>query len=414
MKSVLVVNTGDRVHSAALAARLDLKVTFVIEERFIDMYPKGSDLIIVKNLNNPSESTQTVVESRNCNEYSAVISLSERAALTAAYIRSFLGLEGASVYTVLNTTNKFAMKRKLETAGVKVAQYKIATTQEEAIELSKEVGFPVIIKPIMGAGSDATEIFYSEEDIKSEAAVKFFNQLKNPITTSEKEFPVIIEQFLDVQQELHCDALVINGEVKFIKVSKYIKPVIEYNSGIFGSITLPNSNEISKEVIKIHEKAIEAVGINNGVTHLEVFVTSKGLIAGEIASRPGGGGIRKMLNYQYGFDSWEAHIALSLQEKYIYEQSTDWNINDEIGQFMLPVKRGKIKLMSTEEDFIDIPGYISSDIKVKSGDVIDGLLDSSAVSGIIYVKIPNSVCLDELISLIEERFKLEIEERVYN
>ncbi|MGN7895942.1 ATP-grasp domain-containing protein [Bacillus sp. 22475] len=414
MKSVLVVNTGDRVHSAALAARPDLKVTFVIEERFIDMYPKGSDLIIVKNLNNPSESTQTVVESRNCNEYSAVISLSERAALTAAYIRSFLGLEGPSVYTVLNTTNKFAMKRKLETAGVTVAQYKIATTQEEAIELSKEVGFPVIIKPIMGAGSDATKIFYSVEDIKNEAGVKFFNQLKNPITTSEKEFPVIIEQFLDVQQELHCDALVIDGEVKFIKVSKYIKPVIEYNSGIFGSITLPNSNEISKEVIKIHEKAIEAVGINNGVTHLEVFVTSKGLIAGEIASRPGGGGIRKMLNYQNGFDSWEAHIALSLQEKYIYEQSTDWNINDEIGQFMLPVKRGKIKLMSIEEDFMDIPGYISSDIKVKSGDVIDGLLDSSAVSGIIYVKIPNSACLDELISLIEERFQLEIEERVYN
>ncbi|MED1902235.1 ATP-grasp domain-containing protein [Bacillus thuringiensis] len=414
MKSVLVVNTGDRVHSTALAARPDLKVTFVIEERFIDMYPKGSDLIIVKNLNNPSESTQTVVESRNCNEYSAVISLSERAALTAAYIRSFLGLEGPSVYTVLNTTNKFAMKRKLETAGVTVAQYKIATTQEEAIELSKEVGFPVIIKPIMGAGSDATKIFYSVEDIKNEAGVKFFNQLKNPITTSEKEFPVIIEQFLDVQQELHCDALVIDGEVKFIKVSKYIKPVIEYNSGIFGSITLPNSNEISKEVIKIHEKAIEAVGINNGVTHLEVFVTSKGLIAGEIASRPGGGGIRKMLNYQNGFDSWEAHIALSLQEKYIYEQSTDWNINDEIGQFMLPVKRGKIKLMSIEEDFMDIPGYISSDIKVKSGDVIDGLLDSSAVSGIIYVKIPNSACLDELISLIEERFQLEIEERVYN
>ena len=75
MRQILAVNTGDRVHAAALAARSDLKVTFVTEERFVNMYPSNTDIVVVENLNDPSSATKSVVMQRDCNNYEAVVSL---------------------------------------------------------------------------------------------------------------------------------------------------------------------------------------------------------------------------------------------------------------------------------------------------------------------------------------------------
>ncbi|MCM3666377.1 ATP-grasp domain-containing protein [Mesobacillus subterraneus] len=413
MKSILVTNTGDRVHAKALAARQDLHVTFVTEERFVSMYAPNTDIIIVKNLNNPTESANEVLAQRDCNMYEAVLALSERAAPTAAYLRGCLGLEGPSFDTVMNCTNKFAMKRQFEKAGMPTAAFSLASSVQEVLTSGNSVGWPIIVKPVLGGGTDATKVFFSEYELFSVEGKEYFERLHNPLTTSEKEFPVIVEKFQKVTAELHCDGFIENGEVIFVQVSQYLKPVLEYTSGgIYGSFTLDHNDPVAKEVAKMHEKAAKAVGISNGVTHFEVFLTEDGLLAGEIACRPGGGGIRKMLRFMNGFDSWDAHIAVSLGENYSFK--TISGSKEQLAELMLPVKRGKIKSVSAADDFESLPGLLEVEMRVKSGDVIEGLLDSSAISGILFVKLSESNTIQKVIESVENIFSIEVDNLVYS
>ena len=412
MKSILVTNTGDKLHALSLIERQDLNVTIVTEKRFLDMYPAGTDIIFVENLNDPSTSTHTVVRNRDCNQYEAVVSLSERAAPLGAYLRNYLGIDGPSFDTIMNCTNKYTMKRRFSANGLPTPRFAMAYSPKGVATIAQEFKSPIIVKPIIGAGTDATKVFKEITDLNQKEAQNYFHKLSYPKTTSEKQFPVVVEEFINVNEELHCDGFVENGKVVFARVSKYLRPVLEYSDDVFGSYTLGQADPLSKEILKMHEIAVQSVGIQNGVTHFEVFNSDKGLIAGEIACRPGGGGIRKMLQLQSGFDSWEAHLQSSLCEKYTWENTA--NPEKQVMQLMLPSRRGKISSISTYDDFKSVPGLLEGDINLKTGDVVDGLMDSSSVSGLLYIQFDNSSELDHLISTVKNQFYIEVEDPEYN
>lgn len=411
MKKIFVTNTGDKKHAEELIARTDLEVTFIIEKRFIDMYPTGTHLIIVDNLNDPSASTRSVLEQCDCNSYEAVIALSERAAPTAAYLRDYLGLEGPSFHTVMNCINKFTMKRKFRKQNIPTANFYLASSIEEVYQAGDQIGYPIIVKPIIGAGADATKIFQNPEEINTEEANLFFERLSHPITTSEKEFPVIVESFENVKIELHCDGYVENGNIKFVQVSQYLKPIIQYSSGgVYGSFTLNHSDPLAEQVLNMHEEAVKAMEIVHGITHFEVFLTDKGLLAGEIACRPGGGGICRMLQIHRGFHTWDAHIKVFLGEPYSYSKNIESETNDQILELLLPTKRGHITSISNAKDFENLAGLIEADMKVSIGDTVDGLLDSSAVSGILYIRIDENNSVEKAIAAVENIFVIETKE----
>lgn len=301
------------------------------------------------------------------------------------------------------------MKRRFEEAQLQTAAFLLANQFEDVVSSAQKLSYPIIVKPVMGARTDATRVFHCEADLHTERGQQFFHRLRHPKTTSEKAFPVIVEKFLDVHEEYHCDGYVMNGEVKFVRVAKYLKPVIDYASGILGSITMSSTDPLAKQIIQMHTRAIRAVGIENGVTHFEVFDTANGLIAGEIASRPGGGGIPKMLRLQDGFDSWKAHIARSLGEQYVWQNTGICSPDEQIAQLMLPIKRGVVRSISTSKDVEIIPGYIESEMKLTVGKAVDVLLDSAATSGLIFVKITQENKIEDVLSATKAAFFLEVD-----
>ncbi|WP_167859010.1 ATP-grasp domain-containing protein [Paenibacillus cymbidii] len=409
MKKILVANTGERVYAKQLIQRADVQATFITEARFVDAYPEGTDIIVVDNLNEPALTAQSVLTQCDAGMYDAVISLSERAAPAAAYLRDYLGLGGASVRTVLNCTNKFAMKRRFSAAGLRSAQFQLASTPEEAVTAAKKLGWPVIIKPVMGSGSDMTMVFENEDVFASIQGQEYFQKLTNPATTSAKRFPVIVESFLKVSSEYHCDGFVRNGTVVFARVSRYIRPVLEFTAGIHGSFLLNKQDPMAGRILDIHQQAVLATGIENGVTHFEIMQTDEDLFAGEIACRPGGGGIRRMIELQSGFDVWAAYLAASLNEEYKWEEPESVTAGKQIAEFMLPVKLGTVKAVSTASDFSGVPGYIEANMKIKSGDTVDGLIDSGAISGIVFAWIDEHNRMEEVMRKIEAVFFLEMD-----
>jgi carbamoyl-phosphate synthase large subunit len=73
-----------------------------------------------------------------------------------------------------------------------------ARDEERAIELAREVGFPLIVRPSYVLGGRAMEVVYEEEDLRQymREAVKVSN-----------ESPVLLDRFLDLAIEVDVDAV---------------------------------------------------------------------------------------------------------------------------------------------------------------------------------------------------------------
>ncbi|MCI0584743.1 MAG: hypothetical protein L0227_17965, partial [Chloroflexi bacterium] len=76
--------------------------------------------------------------------------------LLAARLREALGVPGLSVEETVPFRDKEIMKRVLDAAGIRTPRHARVRTAEEARRFAQAIGYPVILKPIAGAGSTDT------------------------------------------------------------------------------------------------------------------------------------------------------------------------------------------------------------------------------------------------------------------
>ena len=104
---------------------------------------------------------------------------------------------------------KFVQKLKLKqpTNG-------LATNLEEALEVSKEIGFPLVVRPSYVLGGRAMEIVYNQKDLK--------NYLVDAVEASE-ESPVLLDSFLNQAIELDVEAVCDGKEVVIGGILQHIE-----------------------------------------------------------------------------------------------------------------------------------------------------------------------------------------------
>src|SRR3954465_3726708 len=76
--------------------------------------------------------------------------------ILAARLREVFGLPGMTVEQTLPFRDKELMKRTREAAGIRTPWHASATTVAGIWEAAERIGYPLIVKPIAGAGSADT------------------------------------------------------------------------------------------------------------------------------------------------------------------------------------------------------------------------------------------------------------------
>ena len=76
--------------------------------------------------------------------------------ILGARIREALGLPGMTVAQTIPFRDKEAMKQVLDRAGIRTPRHFRATSEAEVRAAAEKLGYPLIIKPIAGAGSADT------------------------------------------------------------------------------------------------------------------------------------------------------------------------------------------------------------------------------------------------------------------
>ena len=218
--------------------------------------------------------------------------------MLAAELREHFGVHGLGVEQAHRFRDKEAMKVALDAAGIRTPKHATATTIAGCWEAAGEIGYPLILKPIAGAGSADTYRVNDAEELRSTLPL-----LRHVSTVS-------IEEFID-GEEYTFDTITINGEIAFYNVAWYRpRPLIA------------RSNEwISPQVIALRDvdhpdlaggvrmgrEVIEALGFDTGFTHMEWYRKSDGeVVFGEIGARPPGAHQVAQMKYACDFDVFRA------------------------------------------------------------------------------------------------------------
>lgn len=215
-----------------------------------------------------------------------------------ALVRQAFEVPGMSPEQTVLFRDKNQMREALNRGGVRNPRNAKARTNTEVKQFAQEIGFPVIIKPIAGAGSADTYRINTPEEL---------DQTLNRLGHLEE---VLIEEFVQ-GTEFTFDTICANGKILFHNVTHYIPTMLESRSNESVSPTTIVLKDSSKEqfplAYKLGESVITTLGFQTGFTHSEWFRTPKGEgVFCEIAGRPPGGYIGELINYSCDTDIYNA------------------------------------------------------------------------------------------------------------
>ena len=218
--------------------------------------------------------------------------------ILAARLREELGLPGLTVAQTEPFRDKERMKQVLDVAGLRTPWHVAAQTVADVWAAAERVGFPLIVKPIAGAGSADT---YRADSVAELDA----------ILPNLRHVPrVSVEEFIDAE-EFTYDTICADGQVLFENICQYHpRPLLTKMHEWISPITLAlrdldapglqGGRELGAAVLRV-------LGFRDGFTHMEWYRKADGdVVFGEIGARPPGARTVDVMNYATDADLFSA------------------------------------------------------------------------------------------------------------
>ena len=218
----------------------------------------------------------------------AVVACGEPGVLAAAWARALLGLPGNDPATSERCCDKPAMKRAAAAHDVRCAEWRPVDPGTRASELVADLGLPVVLKLARSSGGRGMVTALDEAQVGRALPAA-----------------ALAERFVH-GPEMSVESFVVDGRAVFVNLTDYL---VRSHANVLPAELSPAERAA---VLSLNERVLAAMGIERGMTHLELFRAADGLVFGEIAVRPPGGRIVQLLRRAWGFDPWEALLAIEL------------------------------------------------------------------------------------------------------
>ncbi|MEU8927780.1 ATP-grasp domain-containing protein [Kitasatospora sp. NPDC048545] len=240
-------------------------------------------------------------------DFDAVYTNFEFAVVMAAGLAQNLGLPGLGTEVAVRMRDKYLQKQRLAEKGIPVAESRVFHTPPALADV-EALGFPLVLKPVAGAGTESTT---RVDDAKAfqRAADAFFS-------TKGARQVLLVEQFI-AGEEFVLDGWVHDGVIGFSSLGRYERPCLEVaTSGT--SLRMYRCSEathpgLAERATKLAADALTALGMCSGVFHLEFFrLPDGGLVFSECAARRGGAMVEEEIRLARSVSLAEASVDLCL------------------------------------------------------------------------------------------------------
>ncbi|MEO9965778.1 MAG: carbamoyl-phosphate synthase large subunit [Reichenbachiella sp.] len=158
----------------------------------------------------------------------------------------------------------------LKEQNIPYPKFGVIETADEALELSKDLGFPLLVRPSYVLGGQGMKIVINEEELESHV-VELFRQIPGN--------RVMLDHFLDGAMEAEADAICDGENVYIIGIMQHIEPAGIHSGDSFAVLPPFNLGDLVIRKIEDYTKkialALDTVGLINiqfAVKNDEVFI----------------------------------------------------------------------------------------------------------------------------------------------
>ena len=230
-----------------------------------------------------------------------------------AHLRTDFNISGGfRVEDVPRIKYKSGMKEYYRRAGIPTARFHMVGDAEGCRAFIEEVGWPVIVKPDNGVGSEATYKLKDEEELSAFLAER------------DGRFPYIMEEFIDgivnsydAIYDSHGEPLFETGNITGMS----IMDIVNNNDNSIYHIL----KDLPEDTRAFGRAAAKSFGVTSRFIHFEFFrltrdqhIGKKGdLVALEVNMRPSGGYTPDMINYAHStnvYKIWADMVAFDRSE----------------------------------------------------------------------------------------------------
>lgn len=282
-----------------------------------EVRPYLHDYLQVPRIMDEDDVIERVTQWMRGKEVDRVLANWEPLVILAARIRERWGMPGMSVDAVQGFRDKELMKERVRAAGLRVPRSRRVRTEREMRAAAEFIGYPLILKPIAGAGSADT---YRVGDAA---------ELDRVIPLMRGIAEASCEEYVE-GEEFTFDTVCVEGKPLYENVAAYLPKPIEMRSLEWISPVIITVRDMYQPKlaagVELGRNVLGALGMGTGFTHMEWFLTPKGeAVFGEIGCRPGGGHIVDQMNYTSDIDLFREWARVACWGR--FEASTERTYN---------------------------------------------------------------------------------------
>ena len=237
--------------------------------------------------------------------------------LLTARLREALGAPGLTVEQTVPFRDKERMKQVLDAAGLRTPRHARCTDEASIRAAAERIGYPLIVKPIAGAGSADT---HRVDD--AAALDEVLPQVQHVAELS-------VEEFIE-GKEFTFDTICADGELLYHNVAWYrprplLARTLEWTSPQTISLRHPDQDALAAGR-QLGLGVLKALGFRTGFTHMEWFLTDEGeAVFGEIGARPPGARSVEIMNHACDADFFRGWASAVCHGRLGQEVRRDYN-----------------------------------------------------------------------------------------
>lgn len=253
-----------------------------------------SDHIQVRSIMDEDALVAEVVKALRGQSIHRVECLWEPLVVAAARIREALGVPGMRADTVRGFRDKQLMKERIAAAGLRVPHSRRVRTAADAWAAAEEIGYPLILKPIDGAGSADTHRVDNAKELAAALA-----QMGHITEAS-------CEEFIEAREFTH-DTICIDGVPVYENVAQYLPRPLVARTNEWISPVICTVRDLAQPAVQggraLGRGVLQALGMGTGFTHMEWYLKDDGeVVFGEIGARVGGARLVDQMNFTSDVD----------------------------------------------------------------------------------------------------------------
>lgn len=296
-----------------------------------------------------------------------VYPMNDHAVRAAAFVAGGLGVRGPSMAAAHAALDKGIMREVWQSWGLRQPRFRVATSLAEVRRFAKDVGLPAVIKPVdCGGGGRGVYVIRRLSDVapafgSASAFLKHNNR-------------VIVEEFID-GVETSAEVVRFAGRTTLVAYSDKYKPPM--HSRVATRIAYPGafSERVVTEIERTAGEALLAVGVSEGIGHVELIVGPDETVwLVEMGARAGGG---------HTFHPIASHVCGWSYPEWIVRHCLDIASTPPVPHrrgaayhFIYSERPGTLKAIDGLEAARHLPGIAAVEVWKTVGQRVDGLANS--------------------------------------